>query len=218
MNLSQLFKIITEEKPRAKKQSAQQRNHQLEIENAILVLASEVIRCNRNYTDHTQQFIQEFISTQFGERSVMQRLKAIDDHLFSGTEPFTKIACKELVLITTFESRITVIRFLLGVAAADDFVNAKELRCVQRIAGYLKINEVDFKKVNQDFLNHNNPFGILGIEMGASFSEVKTAYRKMILKHHPDKRAEGVTEREAEKKFREIQQAFEKIKEIMGED
>lgn len=217
MNFSEIFKLITKEKPSAKKLSAQQRSHQQEIENAILVLAAEVIRCNRNYNTATQQVVQEFISTQFGERGIKQRLKPIDDHMFSGTEPFTKIACKALAMLTTVDSRITIIRFLFSVAAADDFVNPKEQRCIHRIVGYLKINEVDLKKVKEDFLNQNNPFGILGIEMGASFTEVKTAYRKMILKHHPDKRAEDVTEHEAEKKFREIQQAFEKIKEIMGE-
>lgn len=217
MNFSNLFKLITEEKTSAKKTNALQQSHQLEIENSILVLTAEVIRCNRNYNEPTQQFVQEFMSAQFGERGIKQRLKTIDNHLFTGTEPFTKIACKELVMLTTIESRITVIRFLFRVAAADYFVNAKEQRCIHRIAGYLKINDAEFKKIKEDFLNQNNPFGILGIEMGASFTEVKTAYRKMILKHHPDKRAAEVTQQQAEKKFREIQQAFEKIKEFMGE-
>lgn len=52
--------------------------------------------------------------------------------------------------------------------------------------------------------------------MGASFTEVKTAYRKMILKHHPDKRAEDVTEHEAEK-IQGNTTGVRKIKEIMGE-
>ncbi len=218
MNFSSIYKFITEEKSSAKKPSAQQQSHQQEIENAILVLAAEVIRCNRNYNEPTQQIVHQFIATQFGERGIKQRLKAIDDHLFTGTEPYTKIACKVLVMLTTVESRISVVRFLFAVAAADDFVNAKEQRCIHRIAGYLKINDADFKKVKEGFLNQNNPFGILGIEIGAGITEVKTAYRKMILKHHPDKRAEGITQQEAEKKFREIQQAFEKIKEMKSEE
>lgn len=218
MNFSEIFKLITEEKLSTKKLSAQQRSHQQEIENAILVLAAEVIRCNRNYNTATQQVVQEFISTQFGERGIKQRLKSIDDHQFSGTEPFTKIACKALVLLTTVESRITIIRFLFSVAAADDFVNPKEHRCIHRIAGYLKINEAELKKIKENFLSQNNPFSILGIEVSASFTEAKTAYRKMILKHHPDKRTSEVTQQEAEKKFREIQQAFEKIKEIIGDN
>lgn len=214
MNLSELFKLITQEKPGSKKRSSQQQGNQQEMENAILVLAAEVIRCNRNYTQTTQQVVQEFISAQFGESGIQQRLKAVDNHLFTGTEPFTKIACKALVMLTTIESRITVIRFLFAVAAADDFVNTKEQRCIKRLSGYLKINETDFKKINANFLHQNNPFGILGIETGASIAEVKAAYRKMILKHHPDKRDEGTTQQEAEKKFREIQHAFEKIKEM----
>ena len=40
----------------------------------------------------------------------------------------------------------------------------------------------------------------------------KVAYRKMVLKFHPDKREDDVSEEEASLKFREIKRAFETIK------
>ncbi len=124
-------------------------------------------------------------------------MKSVVNHLEIGTEPFTKIACKELKLLTTHDSRINIVDFLFGVAAVDDFVNAKELRCVHRIAGYLGVSEKDFKQVKHTALSGNNPYYALGIEENVTMEEVKNAYRKMVLKFHPDKRNDDVSEEEA---------------------
>jgi DnaJ like chaperone protein len=119
-------------------------------------------------------------------------------------------------MLTTHDSRLNIIHFLFGVAAADDFVNAKETRCINRIATYLGISDKDFKEIKQSFINQDNPYNVLGIEDGASINEVRTAYRKLVLKYHPDKREAHISEEEANHKFREIKRAFDTISEILG--
>lgn len=195
-----------------KKISAQQKAHQQEIENSLLVLTAEVLRCNKNTTTDTETLILEFLTKQFGKKNDRNRLQTIATHIETGTEPFSKIACKELTLLTTHSSRISVMLYLFSVANADEYINQKELKCLHRIAGYLGISEQDFKALKRDFLKNKSPYAALEVEDSVSFEEVKTAYRKMVLKYHPDKRAEGVTEAEAASKFREIQKAFESIK------
>jgi DnaJ like chaperone protein len=193
-----------------KKLSPQQKAHQQEIENAILVLAAEVLRCDKNLNEETERFIQQFMDKQFGVGK--HRIKSVANHLEIGTEPFTKIACKELKMLTTHDSRLSITTFLFGVASADDFVNAKELRILQRIAGYLGISDKDFKQLKHTALAGNNPYYALGVEEEVSWEELKAAYRKMVLKFHPDKRADNVSEEEASLKFREIKRAFELLK------
>ena len=59
---------------------------------------------------------------------------------------------------------------------------------------------------------------MLGINSSATDEEVKKAYRRMAMKYHPDK-VEGLGEevkRNAEAQFREINEAYESIKQARG--
>jgi len=215
--VNSISKLISEEEVIEKRhQNPQKAAHEIEIQNAILILAAEVIRCNKNYTESTEQFILQFFIKQFGERGAKQRIKSVTNHLDSATEPLLKIACKELKMLTTHDSRLSIIQFLFGVADADDFVNPKELRCLNRLATYLGISDKDFKELKQAFISENNPYKILGIEEEASIEQIKTAYRKMVLKYHPDKRDASVTAEDANAKFLQVQRAFELIKTQRG--
>ena len=127
-----------------------------------------------------------------------------------------EIEIQNAILVTTYDSRVSITQFLFGVAGADDFVNAKELRCLSRIATYLGVSDKDFKEIKQAFLQTSSPYAVLGVDEEATIEQVKIAYRKMVLKFHPDKREAHITEEEANIKFREIQRAFELIKEKLG--
>ncbi len=50
-------------------------------------------------------------------------------------------------------------------------------------------------------------YEILGVEKNASEDEIKRAFRKLALKHHPDKNPEN--KKESEEKFKEISEAYE---------
>nr|WP_240739297.1 DnaJ domain-containing protein [Marinitoga lauensis] len=50
-------------------------------------------------------------------------------------------------------------------------------------------------------------YGILGISKNATPEEIKKAYRQLVKKWHPDRHQEN--KKEAEEKFKEIQEAYE---------
>lgn len=56
-----------------------------------------------------------------------------------------------------------------------------------------------------------DPYQILGIDRNATDEEVKKAYRAMSRKYHPDANINNPRKDEAEAKFKEVQQAYQKI-------
>ena len=60
-----------------------------------------------------------------------------------------------------------------------------------------------------------DPYAVLGLSREASDREIKTAYRRLIGQHHPDKLGDVPEElkRRAEERAREINIAYEKIRE-----
>jgi DnaJ homolog subfamily B member 4 len=52
-----------------------------------------------------------------------------------------------------------------------------------------------------------NYYGILGVDKKCDENELKKAYRKMALKHHPDRNPDN--KEEADRKFKEVSEAYE---------
>lgn len=55
----------------------------------------------------------------------------------------------------------------------------------------------------------NDFYDTLGVAKGASESEIKSAYRKLAMKYHPDRNQGDAS---AEQKFKEVSQAYEILK------
>lgn len=51
-----------------------------------------------------------------------------------------------------------------------------------------------------------NPYEVLGVSRDAELSEIKAAYRRLAIKHHPDKNPDDP---ESEERFKEVNEAFE---------
>ena len=49
-------------------------------------------------------------------------------------------------------------------------------------------------------------YEVLGVSQGASDGDIKKAYRRIAMKHHPDRNPDN---KEAEEKFKEANEAFE---------
>lgn len=61
-----------------------------------------------------------------------------------------------------------------------------------------------------------NPYKVLGIKEGASYDEIKRAYRELAKKYHPDKYANNPLADLAEEKMREINEAYDALMKNAG--
>ena len=56
-----------------------------------------------------------------------------------------------------------------------------------------------------------DPYQVLGVSRDASDEEIKKAYRALSRKYHPDANVNNPNKEQAEEKFKEIQQAYQRI-------
>ena len=119
-----------------------------------------------------------------------------------------------------YSQRLQLLSFLVQIAQADGIVVTEEVNALHDMASYLGIaaDVNSMLNLNNGCSNLDAAYKVLGIASTASDDEVKAAYRKMALKHHPDRVAtlgEDVR-KAAEKKFQEINEAKEVIYKSRG--
>lgn len=133
-----------------------------------------------------------------------------------------------------YEPRLILLELIYQVLFANPQVSPNELAMVQTIADFLEINPYDHLSIRSRYVgggarpgsaggagrrsDEARYFETLGLEPGASFEEIKSAYRKLSMKYHPDKVGHlGEEFRQvAEEKMKELNQAYQYLKERYG--
>ena len=109
--------------------------------------------------------------------------------------------------------------FLVEIAKSDGHVCNEEIEALKEVAMYmgLSVKEVE-SMLNLGGSSLNEAYKVLEIEPTATNDEVRAAYRRLALKHHPDRVAtlgEDI-KKAAEEKFQSINNAKEQIYKARG--
>ena len=188
-----------------------------DFEMSLLVLASIVIKSDGKVDQRELDFVRSQFLTMYGKQRANSAFK-----LFKGVikkEVSARQVCIQIREHMSHASRLQLLHFLFGIAKADEFVSEKEVEEIRRISGYLYINQNDYESIKAMFYDaSDNAYKILEITKKASDDELKSAYRKMAKKYHPDKVQDLGEEhiKGAQEKFQNIQAAYEKIKNERG--
>lgn len=119
----------------------------------------------------------------------------------------------------TYEERIQLLSFLVKIAQSDGHVCTSEIEALKEvaIAMGLSVKEVE-SMLNLEGDSLEDAYKVLEIEPTATNEEVRAAYRRLALKHHPDRVAtlgEDIR-KAAEEKFQLINNAKERIYKARG--
>jgi len=114
-----------------------------------------------------------------------------------------------------------MIDILLRVSVADGTLTRTEEALILDAVRIFRFSPQQYEKMKSKYVLDVNPYySVLGCDPGDSNEEIKKQYRKRVSEFHPDKIAsKGLPEeftQFAEDKFREIQEAYEKIKAERG--
>ena len=195
---------------------------------SLLTLASYVIKADGKVMHSEMELVRNFLRQNFGDIAVQQGeqilLKLFDHQKQVGEAAFQstiRSACQQIAQNMDYSQRLQLLSFLVMIAQADGNVHPKEISAIREIGQYMSLSQQDIDSIlnlREGADSLDAAYKVLGITKDATDDEVKAAYRKMALKHHPDKVAtlgEDVL-KAAEKKFQEINDAKDKIYKARG--
>lgn len=198
---------------------------------SMLVLSSYIIKADGKIMHSEMNCVRNFLRNNFGEQAVQQGedilLKLFEMQKQQGATTFKETirkSCVEISFHMNIGQRLQLLDYLIIIAKVDGIVSPEEVYALKEVATYLGLSAQDVDSMLNMEASSNQQIGldeaykILGISPNATNDEVKAAYRKMALKHHPDRVSSlGDDVREAaEKKFQEINNAKERIYKARG--
>ncbi|WP_281798871.1 DnaJ domain-containing protein [Prevotella pallens] len=198
---------------------------------SMLVLSSYIIKADGKIMHSEMNCVRNFLRNNFGEQAVQQGedilLKLFEMQKQQGATTFKETirkSCVEISFHMNIGQRLQLLDYLIIIAKVDGTVSPEEVYALKEVATYLGLSAQDVDSMLNMEASSNQQIGldeaykILGISPNATNDEVKAAYRKMALKHHPDRVSTlGDDIREAaEKKFQEINNAKERIYKARG--
>lgn len=198
---------------------------------SLLVLASYIIKADGKVMHSEMELVRRFLRQNFGEQAKQQGeeilLKLFEQQKRLGMAEYRTViqdSCHQIRANMIYEQRLQLLNFLVMIAQADAVVSPEEIAALKEVAIHMGLSVEDviqmlnLRSGSSATNNLDDAYKVLGIAPSATNDEVKAAYRKMALKHHPDKVAalgEDVR-KAAEKKFQEINDAKEKIFKARG--
>ncbi|HEY0979055.1 MAG TPA: TerB family tellurite resistance protein, partial [Flavobacteriales bacterium] len=185
---------------------------------SLVVLTAAVMKADGLATRQELGHVREYFGRQFGPQHAAEMLRVLRDVL-KREIPLRQV-CDQMRGHLSHPERLQVMHFLLGLARVDGRMDPGEQQVLQRIGLFLGISEKDLDALGA---MHNRPapasaYTILEVDAGASDDEVKKAYRRAVMKHHPDKMAHLGEEfqRSAAEKFKKVKDAYERIQRERG--
>lgn len=192
----------------------------------LLVLAAYIIRADGKIMHSEMETVRGVFRQNFGDAMAAEADRKLKN-LFAEAKQMrpeeydgmTRLTCQRIAQSSDYSGRLQLLSFLVIIAQADGSVPQVELKALRDVAAWLQMDpgEVD-SMLHLGGESVDDAYKVLGIEPTATDEEVRKAYRKLALQHHPDRVANlgDDVKKAAERKFQEINNAKERIYKARG--
>ncbi len=196
--------------------------HEAKYKRVMFLVCHDVAHADGEENRHELDMVVKFVRMVMGDQN-MSRDRIIEQYRAHAGMTWSSADVRML------SAKYRQILFVgaVSVAASDAVISKEERKVLWDIGG--KLNLPDFyieqllEEVEKDLPGRGSArrsgmsatdfaYQTLGLKPGASAAEVKKAYRKLAMQHHPDRAPEG-GKKEAEEKFKEIGDAYKILRE-----
>ncbi|MCR4859046.1 MAG: TerB family tellurite resistance protein [Bacteroidales bacterium] len=184
---------------------------------SLLVLSSAVIKADGQVRQSELDYVRDFVRRNFGESAVSEAMRILEELNRKDVNIYE--VGSQIASNMNYSQRLQLFHYLAQIGNADGDFSKKEKDVLEAIASAIRINASDAASVIAMFYKDtDSAYAVLEISPSATDEEVKSAYRRMAMKNHPDKVASlgPDVQKAAEEKFRKIQEAYETIKKQRG--
>ena len=184
---------------------------------SLLVLSSAVIKADGRTHPAELRTVREFIRTNFGEQAaaqaeqILQRLDREQVNIYS--------VGGQIAANMNYSQRLQLFQYLVSIATSDGDFSASEKSVLEAIASAIRLTSTDAASIIAMYYKEaDSAYTVLEISPSATDDEVRSAYRRMAMKYHPDRVATlgPEVQKAAEEKFKKIQEAYATIKKQRG--
>lgn len=206
----------------------------------LLIFTTAVVKSDNGQMVRSElDFVRSYLLRILGAEKTQEALLVLRDML---NKEFDIVAvAQQFGRNSSIHEKLTMLQFLFGLAATDGFVHDAEMATIRFISRGMGISDRDFESIKAMFFgwqgnfggsggysssssnyrptyNIENDYKVLEIEPTATDDEVKKAYRKQAMKHHPDKvnHLGDDIRKAAEERFAKLNEAYERIKKVRG--
>ncbi|MGM9797122.1 MAG: TerB family tellurite resistance protein [Parabacteroides sp.] len=196
---------------------------------SMLVMASYIIRADGKIMHSEMEYVRQFLRRNFGEVAVeegqqillrlFEQAKRMDQEYPWGFRQTIQDCGRQMAQSLRYEERLQLLAFLSEIAKSDGHVCEAEIQALKEVATLIGLSEQEVESMlNLRGDSLDEAYKVLEVAPSATDEEVRAAYRRLAVTHHPDKVAnlgEDIR-RAATEKFQRINEAKEKIYKARG--
>ena len=187
---------------------------------AVIALSAKMAKADGQVTRDEVEAFKEVFRVPPHELRNVGRVFDMAKQDTAGYEAYAK------QVANMFKGEPQVLEDLLGalchIAKADGIIHPGELEYLENVARIFGFSDQAYESIKASFLGatESSPYTILGVDPDIPDNELKSAYRRLVKEHHPDRLiAKGLPKEfieVANERLAAINTAYDKIEKIRG--